>query len=358
VLLFAQEQAGFRFVDLDAPAAVSLLRGLSAPVRIAQDVTGDALALLACHDDDGFNRWFAADALARRVFAAALAAGGADVAGLAGCLGAALADRAADPALLAEMLTLPDANSLAEGRGDIDPEAVHQAREHAEEAIAQALRDPLLARHRALAGDDGRSTTLEAQARRRLRNACLALLCRADARHFDLARAQFDEARNLTDRLAALSILVHHQAQGADAALRAFEARHAGDALVLDKWFALQATAPVPATLPRIEALASHPAFRWHNPNKVHALVGALALRNPRVFHRADGAGYRFVADAIVRVDALTPQVSARLATAFSAWRRYEPQRRARMRRELERLAAHPARSPDLADIVARSLAG
>ena len=329
VLLVEGEQATFRFVDIAEPGALSLLRGLSAPVRLAHDADDDALALLACHDDDGFNRWSAADALSRRAFARTLAGGEADVGLLAGCLARTFDDAAADPALLAEMLTLADANSLAEGLDEVDPEAVHGARTRVQAALARALAAPLAACHRRLAGDDPRATTLAAQARRRLRNACLA----------------------------ALAILVHSGAEGAQAALQAFEERHAHDALVLDKWFTLQATTAEPDALARIEALTGHAEFRWHNPNKVHALVGAFALRNPRVFHRTDGAGYRFVADAIVRVDALTPQVSARLATAFSGWRRYEPRRRAMMRRELERLAAHPARSPDLADIVARSLA-
>ena len=142
----------------------------------------------------------------------------------------------------------------------------------------------------------------------------------------------------------------------ADAALARFAQRHATDALVLDKWFSLQATRAQPQALERVIELTSHAAFRWNNPNNVYALVGAFAMRNQRAFHRADGAGYRFVAESIARVDALTPQVSARLATAFGAWRRYEPSRRALMRAELERLRAS-ALSPDLADIVGRLLA-
>ena len=126
---------------------------------------------------------------------------------------------------------------------------------------------------------------------------------------------------------------------------------------MLDKWFMLQAGDPHPRALARVQALAAHPAFRWSNPNNVHALVGAFALRNPRAFHRADGDGHRFVADAVLRVDALTPQVSARVATAFAGWRRYRAGLRASMQAELRRMAAAPSISPDLADILSRCLA-
>ena len=361
VLLLEHERATFRFDGVDAAPVVSLLRGYSAPVRLRQDVDAAALALQVRHDSDGFNRWFAADALARRVFADALAHGAPDAQLCAlwtGCLDHALRADGSDMALLAELLTLADAGSLADGLAEIDPEAVHRARAQAEEALASALVEPLLARYHALARGDLAATTLAAQAQRRLRNACLALLCRADPAHLALARRQFAEAATLTDRLAALAALLQHGGDEADDALAAFAARHASDTLVLDKWFTLQATLAEPATLARVEALTAHAAFRWSNPNNVYALLGAFALRNPRVFHRADGAGYRCLAEAIARLDGLTPQVAARLATAFGGWRRFEPARRALMRSELARLAARTGNSPDLADILARSLAG
>ena len=221
-----------------------------------------------------------------------------------------------------------------------------------------ALAEPLLARYRESADGDATAIDLAAQARRRLRNACLAALCRADARHLALARRHFHAASNLTDRLAALAVLVNAHDREADAALEAYAKRHAGDALVLDKWFALQATLAEAHTLARVEALTAHAAFRWTNPNNVYALLGAFALRNPRAFHRRDGAGYRFIAQAICRLDAVTPQVAARLATAFGPWRNYEPLRRALMRREIAAIAARADNSPDLADIARRSLAG
>ncbi|MFI4969587.1 MAG: aminopeptidase N, partial [Lysobacterales bacterium] len=358
VLLLEDETAVFRFIDIGAPPTASLLRGYSAPVRLRHELAGSALAMQLRHDSDGFNRWFAADALARRLFAQALTTGQPDAALLAtwtGSLDAILCDPQVDPALIAEILTVADAGSLGDGLADIDPEAVHQARAKVETALAIALADPLLETWRRLDAGDG--TDLAAQACRRLRNTCLAALCRADRRHLELARKQHAHARNLTDRLATLGVLLSQRAEGAEAALADFAQAHAGDVLVLDKWFALQATVADPATLLRVEALTAHRAFRWTNPNNVHALLTAFAQRNPRAFHRADGAAYRFIADAILKLDGLTPQVAARIATAFGGWRNYEPVRRALMRRELECLAARAGRSSDLADIVERSLA-
>jgi aminopeptidase N len=362
VLPLLTESATFRFVDVPVRPVASLLRGYCAPVRLRWNADADDLAVQIRHDDDGFNRWFAADALSRRLFAQALASGAPDARQLdvwTRSLAQALADPALDPALVAEMLSIADAGSLAEGLVDIDPEAVHLARARVETALAQALAAPLLARYGELSGAaDADSVEPAAQARRRLRNACLAAVCRADPAQLPLAAAQFAQARNLTDRLGALSVLLSAQAAGAAEALDAFAARHAGDALVLDQWLTLQAVQAHDGTVEHVAALTAHPAFRWTNPNNVYALVGAFALRNPRAFHRADGAGYRLVAEAVARLDALTPQVSARLATAFGGWRRFEPLRRALMHRELQRLAARDALSPDLADIVGRSLAG
>jgi aminopeptidase N len=360
VLTLTSERATYRFVDVAAPPLASLLRGYSAPVRLKWDAPADHLARQVRHDTDSFNRWFAADALARRLFAQAQAHGEPDAALLRSwteCLADALGDAQADAALSAELLTLADANSLADGLADIDPESVHAARAMIETALAMRLADPLLAKYHALTTADDAATDLAAQSRRRLRNACLAALCRADTAHLQLAATQYADARNLTDRLAALGCLLSAGAAAADAALAQFAERYAGDALVLDKWLALQATQTHVETLARVQALTSHAAFRWTNPNNVYALLGAFALRNPRVFHRADGAGYRLIADAIVRLDGITPQVAARLATAFGAWRRYEPVRRALMQHELRRIAARSDNSPDLADIVGRSLA-
>lgn len=359
VLPLDGDEATFRFVDVAETPTVSILRGYSAPVRLEQNADDATLARIVRHDTDGFNRWFAADALARRLFGKALAAGEPDAALLklwSDAVGAVLDDRTVDPALAAEILAIADAPALMSGLVDVDPEAVHRARTQIETALARTLAVSLLARYKSLEGG-GADVAPAVQARRRLRNACLAALCRVDVRHLELARAQFVGAQNLTDRLAALGVLVATGATDAQSALDAFAARYADDPMVLDKWLSVQATRAEPETLARVEALTAHPAFRWNTPNSVYALLVAFAHRNPRAFHRGDGASYRFVADAVVRLDAINPQVAARVVTAFGPWRSFEPIRRALMRHELERLAARRESSPDLADLVGRALA-
>ncbi len=309
VLLLDAEAATFRFAGVERAPTVSLLRGYSAPVRLDADLDPAALARLARDDDDGFNRWFAVDTLARRLFAQTLARGAPNAAEAAlwtDAVGRALADPKVDPALVAEMLTVADANSLAESLVEVDPENVHRARARIETLLAETLAAPLRAKYRELGAGVG-AGDLDAQARRRLRNACLAALCHADPRHAELARTQLEQAATLTDRLAALAALVSLRDVAAGDALEGFARRYAGDALVLDKWFTVQATEAEPDALARVAALTRHASFRWTNPNNVYALIGAFALRNPRAFHCADGAGYRFVADAILRLDGITP---------------------------------------------------
>ncbi|MBN8728286.1 MAG: aminopeptidase N [Xanthomonadales bacterium] len=358
VVLLDHVEASFRFGGIAEPPVISLLRGYSAPVRLQQEIGTAALASLVRHEGDGFNRWFAADALARRLFGEVLA--GRDHAALLGAWTGSVADVVADPsvdpALAAELLGIADAGSLGDGLAEVDPEAVLAARQVLETGLAGALEELLLARHRSLAMGEDEAGSLAAQGRRRLRNACLGLLCHADRRHLALAAAQLESADTLTDRLAALAALLRHQADGHAAALQAFADRHVGEPLVLDKWFALQATAPLPESVERVRELSHHAAFRWSNPNKVYALFGSFAMRNFGGFHRAGGAGYRLLVEAILRLDGPTPQVAARLATAFGGWRRLEPHRRALMHAELDRLAAD-ARSADVSDILRRTLA-
>jgi aminopeptidase N len=359
VIVLDREEATWTFEAREAAPVVSLLRGYSAPVRLVQTADPSDLAVLARHEDDGFNRWLAIDTLVRRLFADALAGDPrpalyeAWLDAVAGILD----DASADPALIAEVLTLPDETTLSEGLQRIDPEAVHAARSQLEARLAAALEPRLAARHAALATIAVAAVDPASQARRRLRNRCLALLARAAPAHLELARSQWQRAANLTDRLAALACLLQAQTADAPAALDAFALRHADRPLVIDKWFSLQATITHDDAVERVAALTAHPAFRWENPNKVYALLLAFALRNPRGFHRVDGAGYHLIAESIARVDALTPQVAARLATSLGGWRRYEPVRRAQMRHAIERLRARPHVSADLSDILDRSLA-
>ena len=361
VLLMDRPSARFSFCNLDSEPVVSLLRGYSAPVRTVQSAHWRSLAVLAAHEDDGFNRWLASDSLARELFAACLQGtlqnGGAFDAWIAS-LRTGFEDFELEPSTFAEMLTLADEGTLGEGLTEIDPEALHVARSQLEVSMAKALESALLHRYHALASAANEGMDASAQSRRRLRNRCLALLCAADSRHHVLAHHHYHDALCLSDKLTALTCLVHGQAADSSRKLEDFAAQYSDAPTVMDRWFIVQATVPDHDALSHVDTLTRHVAFRWDNPNKVYALLLGFALRNTRGFHRADGAGYRFVADAIIRLDRAMPQVAARLATSFGSWQRYEPGRRELMRFELARIRNARSLSVDLADIVRRSLGG
>jgi aminopeptidase N len=274
-------------------------------------------------------------------------------------LGAVLADGALEPAFVALVLTLPGEADIAREIGrDVDPDAIFAARSALRASIGEALAGPLFDHYRRLSESGPYSPDAATAGRRALRNACLDLLAatgRQDA--IALAARQYRSADNMTDRMAALSTLSFIDAPERSAALEDFYARYAGDPLIIDKWFSLQAAIPEPATLDRVKALTAHPAFSFANPNRVRALVHAFALSNQKEFNRADGAGYDFVVDTVLALDPKNPQVAARLLSSLKSWRVLEPARRALAEKALQRVAAASSLSPDAADIVQRALA-
>jgi len=358
VLLVTQAAQRFVFTGVGSAPVPSLLQDYSAPVELLREVDPAELAFLARHDRDAFNRWDAIQRLMQAAIAAAL--DGADAlatapafAALVAAHAALLGDAGADPAWVAECLSLPDESYLAERLGQGDPQRLHDAREALRRSLGAALGPALATRHEQPVSGD----LAHARGCRRLRDMCLGLLVAADpARHSARARAQFAGAATMTERLGALTVLVHGGVEGGQALAEDFYRVFRGDPLVVDKWLLLQASNPQPGTLERVQRLTSHAAFTWRNPNKVRALVGAFARANRTGFHAPDGAGYRFIAESVRALDTLNPQIAARLVTAFNGWRHLEPARQDLMRRQLEDLAAAPALSPDVAEIVARAL--
>jgi aminopeptidase N len=224
--------------------------------------------------------------------------------------------------------------------------------------VGEHLVGPLFDHYRRLSESHPYTPDAAGAGRRALRNVCLDLLVatgRPDA--VSLAAQQYRAADNMTDRMAALSTLSLREVPERTAALDDFYARYSGEPLIVDKWFTLQATIPEPATFERVKALTGHPAFSFANPNRVRALIHAFALANPKEFNRTDGAGYDFIVDTVLALDRKNPQLAARLLSALKSWRMLEPERRALAEKALQRVAAAPARSPDVADIVQRALA-
>ena len=364
VIELTDAAAEFVFEDIAEPALPSLLRGFSAPVVLECALPPEDLALLLRHDPDGFNRWQAGQHLAADAYRELRAGGGHHpvLAAWTGALQALFADAAfADAALLAELLTPPAVSELETLIEPHDPDAVHAGCEALEQALAQALgADALAARYAALRGAETGAPDAVAQGRRRLQRRVLELWVRAAAAAaLAAAGQQFAQAGTMSERLAALRVLVRHgdAAQRTDA-LAVFRARHAGQPLVLDAWFAVQAEMPAAAAPEIVRALLADAAFTLRNPNRVHALLGTFARQNRTGFHRADGAGYALLVEQLRALDALNPQTAARLATAFNGWSRLEPARRALAQTGLRELAGSPGLSANLSDIVQRTLAG
>jgi aminopeptidase N len=258
-------------------------------------------------------------------------------------------------------MALPGEGDMAREIGeDVDPDAIRLARETQRSANAARCLEALLGLRRRLASHGAYSPEAGAAGRRALANAALDLMAAADARLAEAeARRQMDAASNMTDRMAALVTLVHGVGgEAGERALARFEAAFGDNPLVMDKWFALQASIPGNATLERVTRLMTHPAFSSGNPNRVRALIGGFAASNPTGFNRPDGLGYLFVADRILELDRRNPQVAARLMTAFRSWRTLEPVRRAKARDAMESVARQRRLSRDLRDIVDRSLGG
>ena len=353
----------FRFVDVPAAPVPSLARGYSAPVKLEFGYSDADLALLAAHDSDAVNRWDAA----QRSFARAIAAlAAAHRAGrplalpppLAMLVGHLLDDAASDPALLALALSPPDVAYLVALETPYDVDGVVAAREFVVRELAARLRDRFERVYDAHRARAPYAPTRAQGASRRLRNVALRYLgALDDAPAHALAVAQFDTADNMTDSIAALAALADSRSAARDDLFARFEARWRDEPLVLDKWFALEATSARADALARVKALLVHPRFNARNPNRVRALVGAFALRNFKRFHAADASGYTFAADQVVALDAMNPQLAARIAGAFELWKRYPEPRRGMMQAVLQRLAAMPDLSPDVGEIVTRSLA-
>ncbi|HUY03252.1 MAG TPA: aminopeptidase N, partial [Rhodocyclaceae bacterium] len=362
VLSLTGAQQEFVFEDVAVPPVPSLLRGFSAPVILDFPYSDEELVHLLAHDSDAFNRWEAGQRLASRLILAATAsisAGGAPTwpEGYRHAAARVLAQAGDDPAYAAEVLSLPTEATLAEALEVVDPEALHAARDGLRRHLARQLGPQLAACYRHYTSTGPYRPEPADAGRRALRNLCLSYLTATDtAEGRALALSQYRSADNMTDRYAALSALAHSEGPERQLALDDFHGRWLHEALVQDKWLLVQAASSRPGTLAEVMRLVEHPSFDLHNPNKVYALLRGFGANHVR-FHAADGAGYRFLAAQTLRVDAINPQVAARLARCFDRWRRFDAGRQAHARAALETLRSHTGLSRDVSEVVERALA-
>ncbi len=361
LLMVTEREQEFEFAELAHRPIPSLLRGFSAPVKLSSPLDDADLDFLMRHDADLFNRWQAAQTQAMKRLVT-MARGDTehvlDVREYALAVGPTLTDHALEPAYRAAFAVPPSELDIAQEIGnDVDPSAVHVARRKLRETLGHTLQGDLrrLYADYALSGDY--QPDPDSVGRRSLRNTALALLAAEETEEgVERAQAHFAGADNMTDSMAALRILANLDRPERDQALESFYDRWQDEQLVLDKWFAIQAQSTASDTLDRVERLRGHPAFSLKNPNRVRALIGALAHGNPLHFHAPDGRGYEFVGESILEIDSFNPMIAARLASAFSSWRLLEPGRQQRAKAMLERIAGKEGLSRDTSEVVGKML--
>jgi len=367
-----EAETTIRFTGLGEKPVLSLLRGFSAPLRVQVESEDQELATLLAFDPDSLARWMAGRKLAARVLDRAIEAHCATgvqeadrepeapellVSAWRRILERVAAKDGDDPALAAALLQLPTEAELAQDYKPVPVDAIHAARSELRRQLAEALSEPLrevLQQFRPRG--EWRFDPADVAARS-LANAALSLLVgtrdEEAARH---AVTTYKDADNMTDRFAALASVVNARLDAGEVLLADFEKRYRDNPLVMDKWFAVQAQVADGSTVDKVEQLMGHPAFALKNPNKVRALIGAFGMHNPVAFHRADGAGYRLLGDVVRRLDALNPQVAARLAGVFNRWSHFDEDRKRLMREQLEAIKAVEGLSPDVDEIVSAAL--
>ena len=364
VLRVGETTQTYRFTGVPEAPTPSLLRGFSAPVIVDPPLDRERQAFLMAHDGDPFNRWesgqqFAIALLLDMVEAVQRGDSSAAPDAYIAAVGKVIAGADADKALAAQMLTLPGEEYLGNQMQQVDVEAIHQARESLRLSIAVALREPLGALYHGNAGNQPYSPDAGEAGRRRLRNTALSYLAALDEPETTaLCAAQYANADNMTDRIAALDILADLEGSERTDALSDFHETWRHDPIVTDKWLSIQAMSVRPETLDDVVGLLEHDAFSIRNPNRVRALIGAFCNSNQLRFHAADGRGYVFLADQVLRLDPLNPQVAARLLAPLGPWRRFDGPRQSQMKAQLQRILETGNRlSMDVYEIASKSLA-
>ena len=334
---------------------LSINRDFSAPVVVEAARSADDLAFLSANDDNPFARYEAMQQLMLDTLLDAIRSGAADHGPVVEAVRRTLSDTSLDPAFVAEAVLMPSEAFIGDQMETVDPDAVHAAREALRADLGAELERLWRAAYAASAANRFEYSPA-AKGARRLRTVALSYLMASGAGDAAaLAKSQFDAADNMTDRQGALGVLVNSAAAEREAALAAFYDRYKGNALVIDKWFSVQALSTREDTGEVVRRLAKHPDFTLSNPNRLRSLVGGFAA-NQRALHAADGSGYIFLADMILTVDKLNPQTAARLVPPLGRWRRFDEARAAKMKAELSRIVETPGLSKDVFEQVSKSL--
>lgn len=362
ILELIHEQQTFVFEQLSEKPVVSMLRGFSAPVVLNKQQSLEELAFLLSHDTDTFNRWDAGQKMCSQVIFGLID----DIQqGRELILNSLLVDAYAnvikqswnDLSYFSLLLALPAENYLAGQMDVIDVDAIHQAREFVKKTLAEQLQSQFLDLYQRYHKDESGNFDAGAIGRRRIKNICLSYLVAIEsAESYQLAEKQFSSAGNMTDQIAALTVIVESNNPAKAQCLESFYQQWQDEALVIDKWFTLQACSSADDTFATVNRLMKHSAFELTNPNRVRSLIGAFSQANQLHFHAANGQGYQFLADQVIALNSINPQVASRMVAALTQWKRFDKNRQDLMKKELERIINTANISKDVYEIASKSL--
>lgn len=363
VISFVEDKQTFTFINVKSNPVPSILRGFSAPIKLHQDRSNEELAFLMANDTDSFNRWDAGqnlfiDVLMSLVNNVKTKTRLALPSILLEQMETVLDDADNDPALVAKMLKMPEENYLASLNKPADVDAIHTACTFLKQSLAIALKDKFIEIYQKFNIKQQYQFNADDMAKRSLKNACLEyLMAIEDPMQTQRCLMQMKQSDNMTDTLAGLTLMAEQSGHESEHALRAFYEQWQHDRQVVDKWLTVQALSTSSDTLIRVKGLMKHPAFSITNPNNVRALIGQFCRNNPVRFHAKDGSGYQFLAEQILVLDKLNPQIAAKQMGAFNSWRQYDAQRQSLMKDALSDIASHDGLSPDVYEIVTKYLA-
>ena len=350
------------FENISSKPIASLFRGLSAPIELKFDRRVEDLLKLMMFDSDSYNRWDAAQLISTKIIMKAYSALCKNKAPTCPdyyiqAINKILIDNKTDPALLAEALSLPVLKTLMVSMTDIKVTLLHEAREFVKKSLADALEIEFLSVYnQSFVAGDYKIISADV-AKRSLKNTCLSYLMHTDNPDMQrLCKQQYKNANNMTDAITALTLYVHNKGKGYKKLLLEFYQKWQDNALVLDKWFIMQATSPALGTLDNVMDLMQHSSFSIENPNKVRSLIGAFSSSNLVHFHLDNGSGYKFLANQVIALNNINPQIASRMVSLFNSWKKFDKKRRKLMKKQLVRIQKSKKLSPDVSEIVNKAL--
>ncbi len=363
VVELKEGKQSFSFDNFTSKPIASIFRGFSAPVSVKFKRNDTELVKLMSFDTDSFNRWDAAQIISEKVILEAykkLSTGKQPTCPdfYIKAISTVLTDTFTDPGLLAEALSLPSLKGLITSMHDIDIHLLNQARDFIKKTLADALEIEFLSVYNQNFVEGPYRVQSEDIAQRSLKNTCLSyLMCTDNPDIVRLCKQQYHDANNMTDAISAITMFVHHESDDSQELLNDFYSNWKDNALVMDKWFITQATSPANSALENVKELMNHECFSLTNPNKVRSLIGAFGSANLTNFHRLDGLGYEFLADQVIALNVLNPQVASRMVSLFNSWKQFAKANRKLMKKQLVRIFETEKLSPDVFEIVEKTLA-